>query len=164
MQNGYDTCNFHCCTHTCMKRPKKYMHGSPSDQASLMPSDKATTTYVDRCAADDLEYSNSNRSSRCNIDMPRLLQLLISTRISICHYYFNYSSRLETSPGQVLNYSATSSARSTTSRNQLRLVVFVDKSSTNQRPSQRRRSHRASGGHCFRQLFGFGCSYGTYNK
>jgi hypothetical protein len=42
------------------------------------------------------------------------------------------SSRLETSWEQVLNYSATSSARSTTSRNQHRLVGFVDKSPTDQ--------------------------------
>jgi hypothetical protein len=80
MQDGYDACNFHCCMHVCMKRPMKYMRRSPSDQAPLMLSDKATTTYVDRCAADNLDYLDSDRSSRCNIDMPRLLQLLVSTR------------------------------------------------------------------------------------
>jgi hypothetical protein len=48
--------------------------GLPSDQASLMPSVKTTTTYIDRCAADDLDYSDSDRSSCCNIDMPQLLQ------------------------------------------------------------------------------------------
>jgi hypothetical protein len=44
----------------------------------------------------------------------------------------HYSSQLETSQGRVLNYSAISSAQSTTSRNQLRLVGFIDKSPTNQ--------------------------------
>jgi hypothetical protein len=61
-------------------RGQRSTSGSPSDQVSLMPSNKATITYVDWCATNDLNYSDFDRSSRCNIDMPWLLQLLISTR------------------------------------------------------------------------------------
>jgi hypothetical protein len=45
---------------------------------------------------------------------------------------FNNSSRLETSQERAANYSATSSARSTTSRNQLQLVGSINKSLTDQ--------------------------------
>jgi hypothetical protein len=52
-----------------------HTRGPPSDEAPLMPSVKATTTYVDRCTADDLDYPDSDRSLHRNIDMLQLLQL-----------------------------------------------------------------------------------------
>jgi hypothetical protein len=53
-------------------------------------------------------------------------QLRLLRQIGSANDYFNYSSRLETSRGRVLNYLVSSFARSTTSRNQVRLVSFVD--------------------------------------
>jgi hypothetical protein len=54
---------------------EKYMRGPPSDQALLLPSVKVTTTYVDRCTTVNLDYSDFDRSLRCNIDMPQLFKL-----------------------------------------------------------------------------------------
>jgi hypothetical protein len=54
-------------------------------------------------------------------------QLQLLRQIGSANDNFNYSSQLEFSWERVLNYSAISSAQSTTSRNQLRLVSFVDK-------------------------------------
>jgi hypothetical protein len=65
---------FPFCTHACIQEAGEVRtHGPPSDQASLVLSIKATTTYVNRCAIDDLDYSDSYRRSCCNIDMPQLL-------------------------------------------------------------------------------------------
>jgi hypothetical protein len=59
-------------------------------------------------------------------------QLRLLRLISCANDNSNNSSRLETSRERVSNYSVTSSARSTTSWNQFRLVGFVDKLPTDQ--------------------------------
>jgi hypothetical protein len=55
--------------------------------------------------------------------------LRLLRQICIANDYFNYSSQLETGRGLALNYLATSSARSTTGRDQIQLVGFINKSS-----------------------------------
>jgi hypothetical protein len=59
-------------------------------------------------------------------------QLRLLRQIGSANDNFNKSSQLETSRERASNYSATNSAQSTTSRNQLRLVGFIDKPPTAQ--------------------------------
>jgi hypothetical protein len=60
------------------------------------------------------------------------LHYLLLQQIGSANDNFNNSSRLETSRERAANYSTTSSARSTTSQNQHRLVGSIDKSLTDQ--------------------------------
>jgi hypothetical protein len=80
-----------------------------------------------------LQFASQHRRAVATTSTTRFtLQLQLLQQISSANDYLNYSSRLETSRGRVLNFSVTSFARSRTSRNQLRLVGFVDKLPTYQ--------------------------------
>jgi hypothetical protein len=67
-----------------------------------------------------LKLASRHQRAAATTSSTRLaLQLRLLQQIGSANDNFNYSSRLETSREQVLNYLATSSARSTTSRNRL---------------------------------------------
>jgi hypothetical protein len=84
-----------------------------------------------------LHLTSQHRHAAVTTSNTRLApQLRLLRQIGSANDNFNNSSRLETSWEQASNYSVTSSARSTTNRNQLRLVGSIDKSLTDQNLSE----------------------------
>jgi hypothetical protein len=81
---------------------------------------ESTLRHIDPRKLEDFDYSAQHRCTAATTSTTRLaLQSRLLRQISSANDNFNNSSRLETSWEQAANYSVTSSARSTTSRNQL---------------------------------------------
>jgi hypothetical protein len=95
---------------------------------------QSTLRRIDPREPEDFDYSvqlhltSQHRHGAATTSTTRLApQSQLLRQINSANDNFNNSSRLETSRKQSTNYSATSSARSKTSRNQLRLVGSNDK-------------------------------------
>jgi hypothetical protein len=98
-----------------------------------------TLRHIDPREPADFDYSaqlhraSQHRRAAATTSTTRLMpQSRLLQQISSANDNFNNSSRLETSREEGAKDSATSSARSTTSRNQLRLVGSIDKLHTDQ--------------------------------
>jgi hypothetical protein len=146
---------------------------------------QSTLRRIDPRKPEDFDCSAQHRHAAATTSTTRITpQSRMLRQIGNANDNFNNSSRLETSRERAANYSATSTARSKTSRNQLRLVGSIDKSHMDQNwfeavqprtlsaleedldhppPLGEGESHRLLGGYGFRQLLesNYSCDPGS---